>query len=135
MTKEKIIDYRNIGWLGIVPGKSLLQEIIDKFGQPDESWRMSNATSYLFASKTIEVSVLDSAKQPIVCRMRILTGYNRENAIPKSLEEAEKTFGSLQQTEITESSIALFERPGVRVACELFGDPPKIKWIEFYQQQ
>ncbi len=135
MTKEIIIDYQNNGWLGIFPGRSLLQDVEERFGQPDQSWQLANAKGYSFVSKSIEVIVLDSAKQPIVSSMRILAGCPCENAIPKTLDEANKIFRSLKQIEITESSIIIFEQPGTRVAAELFGDPSKIKWIEFYQQQ
>jgi hypothetical protein len=120
------------GWLGIVPGVSTLQQAIAKFGLPETNHRLANGTCYLFANKKIEATVLDSDKQSNISLLRILSDCPYQDSIPETIAKARTIFGPLRQTNVGESSMVTFERPGVRIGCELYGNPPKIKCLEFY---
>ena len=120
------------GWLGLMPGLSRLEEVIEKFGPVDQNGRFVNGTWYEFAAGKIQVTVLDPGNQGVISKIRIISGCAVEGAIPDNLAEAHEIFGRLERAGIEELCTVIYERPGMRLGCELSGDQPKVKWIEYY---
>ena len=121
------------GWLGIIPGVNKLGDAKTKWGQISRRGHLTNATWYEFVGNTIQILVLDrDTEQEIIARIRIKADCPIKDSIPFTLVQARKTFAELKRNSVDELGIVTYERPGLRVACESFGNPAKVKWIEFY---
>jgi len=126
-------------WLGIVPAISLLQDAIDQFGPIEQQGKIANASWYVFANNTVKIIILDS--QTTIASVRVTADFLEQKSVsktlqeplPTTLEEAMNIFGQMEVQE-NESCTAspVYQRPGVRVACDLGINPQKIRWIEFF---
>jgi hypothetical protein len=120
-------------WLGIIPGVNKLDDAKAKWGPISRSGRLANATWHEFVDNTIQVLILDrDAEQEIITRIRVKADCPIKDSIPQTLAQARKTFAALKKTSIDELGTVMYECPGLRIVCELFGKPAKVKWIEFY---
>jgi len=120
------------GWNGLIPGVSRLEEVIDKLGPVEVQGRYSNADWYDFADRTVHVVVLDG--QATILKIRVLSDFPG-GLVPLDLPRAESELGPIKEVDADHTGTAIFEGPGLRVACGLLGDPRPVRWIEFYAHQ
>lgn len=129
--KDRLCSWRpGDGWLGLIPGVSMLAQVVNQFGAIDSQGQYLNAHWYEFVDHSLRITILDDQKAITI--IRITSEFPKKEFIPATLDEAKKVFADLMQTNIDEFCTATYESTGVRVACELFGNPQKVKWIEFY---
>ncbi len=119
------------GWHDLIPGLSKLEDAINNLGPYDNFEKIVNATIYKFVNQTVEIIVL--ADKTVITSIRVYANFPVENFLPRSLGEARMIVDNLEQTSIDEFAIAIHEAPGVRIASELFGDNPAVKWLEFHE--
>ena len=119
-----------LGWQGLVPGVSRLDDVIAKLGTPSGKGTLTNGDYYEFGDGAVIVFFLN--KSDVFSKIRITGSLNQPAATPQSIAEARQNFGPLTETRIDKIEGAIFEGPGVRVACDIFGDPAPVRWIELY---
>jgi len=122
---------QEFSWHGLVPGKSTVSEAIEILGTVEQEVEFANGKWFEFVNQTVQVIVLDDDMTRIA-KIRVLADFPEKQFMPTTLDEVEQIYGPFQQTQIDEFAVITYERPGLRVACRLFGNPQLVKWLEFY---
>lgn len=118
------------GWYGIIPGRSTLAQAIQLLGQPTKKASLANAESFEFLAGIVRVSILDD--QPYISKIWISRDINDPRLVPTTIEEARRLFGTLKATRRDQLVGIIFERPGMRIACNP-SSPERIEWMEVYR--
>jgi len=119
------------GWNGIVPGVSQVKDAIAKLGPIEGEDKFANGKWLQFANKNVQLVVLDNDPNTIV-KIRVFPGYSDKDLAPANIDAMQKVYGPLEQTDLDEFGVLTYERSGLRAACDFFGNPHPVKWIEFY---
>ena len=119
-----------LSWQGLIPGASRLEDVIARLGAPSDKGTLTNGDYYEFDKGAVIVFFLNQSN--LLSKLRITSYVSQPGTLPQSIIEAREYFGPLTETRIDKLEGAIFERPGVRVACDTFGDPALVRWIELY---
>ncbi len=117
------------GWMGLVPGKTSIDEAKKKLG-PSRETEMANGWSYAFQEGCIRITVIE--EQPFISKIWVSRDLEDPRYMPRNLEEARSIFGPLSATARGELSEAFFEAPGVRLAVLDATEPESVLWMELY---
>lgn len=126
------------GWSGIVPSVSTYEEITARIGQPSDSYELLNAKCLEFFEGKIVLTFMHDAPR-VIAKVRVLPSLSLVakagalDPVPTNLAEAKSTYGLLKLTKQDNLHGLIFERPGLRIACDTNPEPEPIKWIEFYR--
>ncbi|HEY9785587.1 MAG TPA: hypothetical protein V6D17_09320 [Candidatus Obscuribacterales bacterium] len=119
------------GWSGIMPGRSTVEQVFAVLGQPDEHSEMANGDCFDFKGGLIRITILSG--QSAISKIWLSGDLSDGNLIPATLEEAVCCFGKLNATKRDAMHAQIFERPGVRVACNPSEPRLSIRWLELYE--
>lgn len=123
-----------MGWNRLVPGKSKLADIENVFGKPGATWDTGAMTIYHFADRTVEAEI--DNKTGTLTRLRISSDFPGPPAIPKTVDDAVKTFGRLKFTMVKPNPDGhLYERPGLTVSSVPNSPKKDVKSIRFYNPE
>lgn len=119
------------GWNGLIPGRSTLPQAIQLLGQPTNRSTLANAESFEFLAGSVRVCIMDD--QPFISKIWVSRDINDSRLVPNTIEEARRTYGALKATRRDQLVGVIFERPGLRIACNPSSSPERIEWIEVYR--
>lgn len=119
------------GWIGLVPSLSTLADVIARLGQPSASSSLANAECYDFKDGAVRATFLHG--ETTLFKVWVSWKFDDPSLMPRDLKEASSMFGRLKATRIEKTVGIIYERPGLRLACEDATEPKVIKWIEFYR--
>ncbi len=119
------------GWMGLVPGRSSIDDAKKKLGPSRES-EMANGWSYDFHEGCIRISVI-AGEQPLISKIWVSRDLADPRYMPRNFEEACSVFGPMSATARGELSEVFFEAPGVRLAILSGTDPESVLWMELYR--
>lgn len=127
------------GWSGLVPGVTTFDQAVLKLGQPSDSYDRLNSRSFEFFGGTLVLTTFNDAPDIIakvrvlpVCANQNLNGVGPLEPVPVNLSQAKAWFGKLVLVKHDTMQGLIFERPGVRIACDTNPEPEPIRWIEFH---
>ncbi len=130
------------GWSNMIPNLSTFQEAVELLGSPSDSYELLNAKCYEFFGGSLILTFMDDAPH-VIAKIRVLPALSTQtNAlksnhsfeqVPSNLAQAKVAFGLLKLTKQDNMHGLIFERPGLRIACDTNPEPEPIKWIEFFR--
>lgn len=126
------------GWSGMIPGATTFEDIASQIGQPTDSYELLNAKCFEFFDGKLILTFMHDAPH-IIAKIRTLPALSSDSKaalfvrVPQNLAEAKSAFGMLKLTKQDNLHGLIFERPGLRIACDTNPEPEPIKWIEFYR--
>ncbi len=117
------------GWLGVVPGVTLIKDAIDSLGGTCETAEMANGFSFDFKDGLIRVTAIE--QKGTISKLWISGKLAEQGIIPGTLTAAQKVFSSLRRTGNDASNLDIYETQGVRLASSSGTDNGCLLWIEF----
>lgn len=122
------------GWSGMVPGITTFEDALARFGQPTDSYELLNAKSLEFFGGKLVLTFMHDTPG-VIAKIRVLSALSESSlqAIPTDIKQAKSLFGMLRLTKHDNLHGLIFERPGLRIACDTSPEPEPVNWIEFYK--
>jgi hypothetical protein len=114
-------------WKGLTPEKSLFDDAVAALGQPSGSSKLLNGVVHEFTNGRVRISFLEH--RTVISKIRVLP-HERDD-LPAQLDEAVKAYGPLHAAKVDKLQGIIYERPGVRLACDN-NAPHTVRWVEFF---
>src|SRR5258708_4257711 len=96
------------GWNDLYPGKSSLQDALQRLGQPQSQDELSNAKIYSFAGGSVSILIANDLPDTVFC-IRVSDTYDGADKLPSTLAEAQDLFGPLVRTSVDQHVGLVFE--------------------------
>ena len=117
------------GWLGVVPGVTLIRDAINKLGGTCETSEMANGYSFDFEDGLIRVTSIE--QQGTISKLWISGELAGHGTIPGSLSSAREVFPELRHVGSDATNAEIYACSSVRLAATP-GPDGKVIWIEFF---
>ncbi len=118
------------GWNGLVPGRSVLKDVLDRLGDPEGESEMANGRCFDFFNGTCRITFLNG--NPVVSKIWVSIRLSRFDLIPFNIDQAVERFGELKATRVDREHGVIFEKPGLRIASDPQTEPEAVNWIELF---